>query len=310
MTRHLVDEETALVFEIFPTHDLTDETLPHFRTVAPLPDGVTPSLKPEIIVASRPGHAHVDVRVFRNRNTIGPRPLVLHIHGGGFVAGSAEMMDMANAARAMQHGVVVASVDYRLAPDHPYPASVEDCYTALCFLISRLEDFDIDPARVVIMGESAGGGLAAALALLCRDRGGPAVSAQFLIYPMLDCRVGTEADPYNNPTCGEFIWTRASNRFGWTALAGSQSIPETELPYFSPALAKSLAGLPKTYIATGSLDLLFDENLNYASRLCHAGVPVELHAYAGAVHAFDLIPTAKVSQCFAADIDSALERWL
>ncbi|MCW1402949.1 alpha/beta hydrolase [Novosphingobium sp. MW5] len=310
MTRHLVDEETALVFEIFPPHDLTEETLPHLRTVTPLPDGVLPPLEPEVLVASRAGQAEVAVRVFRTPDPDGPRPLILHIHGGGYVAGSAEMMDMSNAARALQHGVVVASVEYRLAPEHPYPAAVEDCYTALSWLVARSKDLDIDLAKVVIMGESAGGGLAAALALLCRDRGGPVVSAQFLIYPMLDYRVGTDADPYKNPTCGEFIWTRASNRFGWASLAGSGSIPEQDLPYFSPALAQSLAGLPKTYMATGSLDLFFDENLNYASRLSHAGVPVELHAYAGAVHAFDLIPTARVSQCFAADLDSALGRWL
>lgn len=310
MTRHLVDEETAMVFDIFPAHDLTQQTLPHLRTVKPSTDGGRLPLEPEVLMASRDGHPDVAVRLFTNPSSDGLTPLILHIHGGGYVAGSAEMMDMANGARVLQHGTALASVEYRLAPEHPYPAAVEDCYTALTWLVGRSEEIGIDTNRVIVLGESAGGGLAAALALLCRDRGGPALSAQFLIYPMLDYRVGTEADPYKNPTCGEFIWTRASNQFGWNSLAGGRKINDDEMPYFSPALAQSLVGLPKTYIATGSLDLFFDENLNYASRLSHAGVPVELHSYAGAMHAFDLIPTARVSQCFAADLDSALGRWL
>ena len=226
------------------------------------------------------------------------------------MAGSAAMMDLANGARAQRHDTVVVSVDYRLAPENPFPCAIEDCYDSLRWLANNAASLGIDPGKIAIMGESAGGGLAAALALVARDRGGPAISTQILIYPMLDHRTGSDADPNPNPFTGEFIWTRQHNQFGWSCLRGAHVIPPEQIHHFSPSLAPSLHGLPRCYMAAGSLDLFFEENLEYARRLVQAGVPVELHSYAGAIHAFDLVPEAPVSRCFESDLASFLHRWL
>ena len=140
---------------------------------------------------------------------------------------------------------------------------------------------------------------------MARDLGGPALAGQLLTYPMLDHRTGGDACPYRNPVTGEFIWTRASNRFGWSALRGAYAADDQRRGWFSPSLADDLSGLPPAYIATGSLDLFFDENLDYARRLAAAGVPVDLHSYAGAIHAFNAIPTAAISQRFTAGLLAA-----
>ncbi len=140
---------------------------------------------------------------------------------------------------------------------------------------------------------------------MARDLGGPAIAGQLLTYPMLDHRTGSDACPYANPTTGEFIWTRASNRFGWGALQGDYATADDRKGWFSPSLTDNLANLPPTYIATGSLDLFFDENLDYARRLTAAGVSAELHSYAGAIHAFNAIPDAALSQRFNAGLLAA-----
>ncbi|HWV59155.1 MAG TPA: alpha/beta hydrolase, partial [Sphingopyxis sp.] len=212
--------------------------------------------------------------------------------------GSVEQMQAGPAALAAAAGVPVASVEYRLAPENPFPAPQEDCHSALSWLAERAGVFGFDANRIVVAGESAGGGLAAALTIMARDLGGPAIAGQLLTYPMLDHRTGGDACPYANPATGEFIWTRASNRFGWRALQGDYKADDARRGWFSPSLAEDLTGLPPAYIATGSLDLFFDENLDYARRLVAAGVPVDLHSYAGAIHAFNAIPDAALSQRF------------
>ena len=214
------------------------------------------------------------------------------------VMGSVEQMQAGPAALAAAAGVPVASVEYRLAPEHPFPAPQEDCHSALTWLAGQADALGFDAGRIIVAGESAGGGLAAALAIMARDLGGPAIAGQLLTYPMLDHRTGGDACPYQNPTTGEFIWTRASNRFGWRALQGDYKIDDARRGWFSPSLADDLSNLPPAYVATGSLDLFFDENLDYARRLVAAGVPVDLHSYAGAIHAFNAIPDAALSQRF------------
>ena len=159
------------------------------------------------------------------------------------------------------------------------------------------------------MGHSAGGGLAAALALLVRDRGKHQLAGQVLVYPMLDSRTGTAQAPVDNPLAGEFMWTRAANRFGWDALRGAEPIPTERIGHYAPALAASLDGLPPAFIAVGALDLFAEEDAAYALRLARAGVPVELHVYPGGVHGFDAVP-GKLADRFAGDLKAGLHHIL
>ncbi|WP_437419260.1 alpha/beta hydrolase [Stutzerimonas chloritidismutans] len=236
------------------------------------------------------------------------RPSIYYIHGGGFVLGKPEMADDQLADLAQVLGAWVVAVDYRLAPEHPFPAPLEDCFAGLEWLIEQAESLGIDPQRVTLMGHSAGGGLAAALALLARDSGLPALAGQLLVYPMLDCRTGTPAAPRDNPTTGGFAWTAEANRFCWRCLQGQQALDEYTLGYLSPALATNLAGLPPTFIAVGALDLFFEENLDYARRLSGSGVAIELHVYPNVTHMFDLSPSSQTTRCKEA-INQALVRW-
>jgi len=237
------------------------------------------------------------------------RPAILYLHGGGFVVGSADIVDATGLALARQNDAVVASVDFRAAPETPFPGPLEDCYAALDWLATHADEVGIDPTRIGVVGESGGGGLAAALALLSRDRGRPALRGQALIYPILDPRTGTAAAPVDNPMTGEFIWTRAANQFCWNALRGTAPMPSERMGHFAPALAADLAGLPPTFIGVGALDLFLEENIAYALRLARAGVPVAAHVYPGSVHAFHHTPGAQ-SERFEADFKAALQQML
>jgi len=300
-TRHLVDREIAPIINLFPRVDLDAAPIAQIRakaaeTYAILPPPVIVS--EEIFIPSIHGGPDIAVYLFRPEAIRADAGAILHIHGGGMVLGSVKLMQAGPAALAASAGVPVASVEYRLAPEHPFPAPQEDCHSALSWLAGQADALGFDAGRIIVAGESAGGGLAAALAIMARDLGGPAIAGQLLTYPMLDHRTGGDACPYANPMTGEFIWTRASNRFGWRALQGDYRADDERSGWFSPSLADDLAGLPPAYIATGSLDLFFDENLDYARRLVAAGVPVDLHSYAGAIHAFNAIPDAALSQRF------------
>jgi acetyl esterase/lipase len=175
------------------------------------------------------------------------------------------------------------AVDYRLAPEHPHPTPVEDCYTGLCWLADHVDELSVDPARIGVMGDSAGGGLAAAAALLARDRGGPHLATQILVYPMLDDR-NTTPDPEIAPFA---VWSYDDNTTGWGALLGD-AIGGPDVPaYAAPARATDLSGLPACYIEVGQLDIFRDEDLAYAERLSRAGVTVEFHLRPGVPHEFD-----------------------
>ena len=300
-TRHLVDREIAPIIDLFPRVELDSAPIAEIRARAAQSYSILPPpvIAPEeIMVPSIHGGPDIPVFLYRPAETRTGGGAILHIHGGGMVMGSVKQMQAGPAAMAAMAGVPVVSVEYRLAPEHPFPAPQEDCHSALTWLAGRADDLGFDVSRIVVAGESAGGGLAAALAIMARDLGGPAIAGQLLTYPMLDHRTGGDACPYRNPTTGEFIWTRASNRFGWRALQGDYKADDARRGWFSPSLADDLKGLPPAYIATGSLDLFFDENLDYARRLTAAGVPVDLHSYAGAIHAFNAIPDAALSQRF------------
>ncbi len=240
-----------------------------------------------------PDRPPVRVCVITPVTATGKRMGILHIHGGGHLFGSPEQSLSLTSATALRQNCVVVSVDYRLAPETVFPGSLQDGYAVLNWMVSKAERLGIDPAHIGLMGDSAGAGLAASLALLARDRNGPKLAFQNLMFPMLDDRTVTETHP--NPVTGEFVWTREYNRIGWTALLGEEPGSETISPYAAPARASNLAGLPPVWIGVGTLDLFLDENLDYAQRLIRAGVAVELHVWPGAFHGFHASDTAAVS---------------
>jgi acetyl esterase/lipase len=194
--------------------------------------------------------------------------------------------------------LVGVSVEYRLAPETPYPGPLEDCYAGLQWVEAHAADLGIDASRIGIGGASAGGGLAAGLCLLTRDRGGAAPAFQLLVYPMIDDRQITPSSAWLDP-----IWPPSANAFGWGAYLGeARGGPDVPI-YAAAARAQELRGLPPTLISVGALDGFSDEDIDYAVRLRHAGVPVELHVYPGAPHGFNgLVPGAAISRRANADI--------
>ena len=290
---HLVDAEMRPLLDVFPTVDVTAESLSSVRQtkfpVPPVPAEIVAALDHyRHTVPGESGAPDVPVDIYRPKNAANCLPCVLYIHGGGFVAGTS--LDRASFLQqlAVEECCVVASVDYRLAPETAFPGAIEDCYSALKWLANQSDELGIDPARVGMMGDSAGGGLAAALALLARDRREHAIAFQHLIYPMLDDRTCVRSDPHR--FTGEYMWTPRSNWFGWTSLLGCEPGGPDVSPYASAARATDLGGLPPTFIMTGSLDLFLEENMEYARRLIRSGVSCELHVYPGGVHGFDLAP--------------------
>jgi len=226
------------------------------------------------------------VRLYRPLGVSEPTPALLWIHGGGYVIGTAQQDDALCRRFSARLGITVASVDYRLAPEHPYPAPLEDCYAALTWLAGLPA---VDSERVAIGGASAGGGLAAALALLARDRGEIRPIFQLLAYPMLDDRSSATAA---NPNYR--LWSPGSNKFGWTAYLGDAD-PQVAVP----ARREDLSGLAPAWIGVGTHDLFHDEDLAYAERLKSAGVPCQVEIVPGAFHGFDLfVPKAQVSRGF------------
>ena len=254
------------------------------------------------------GDPAVRVRVYRPNDQPDKLPALLWIHGGGYVMGDIEQDDRLMKQMVKRIDCVTVSVDYRLAPEHPFPAPVEDCYAALKWLFAHAVELGVEPSRIAIGGASGGGGLAAGLVLLARDRGEVQVAFQLLIYPMIDDRNVT---PASYAITDPRMWNRESNRLGWKAYLGRDGGGPDVSAYAAAARATDLTNLPPAYIPVGALDLFVDENIEYAQRLIQAGVPTELHVYPGAFHGFDLFaPSAKVSKQFKADRDSALKRAL
>lgn len=310
-SRHLVDPELVGLLDLFPTVPLSLEALPAMRGRAPImqvdPATIEAVSRENRKVPGPNGAPEVPVLIFRPKAATGALPCIFHIHGGGYVGGSAESFEPLSRPLAAELNCVIVSVEYRLAPETPHPGPVEDCYAALAWTFAHAAELGVDPGRIGVMGESAGGGLAAALALLARDRGEYPLAFQHLTYPMLDDRtcVGDQ-----HPITGEYIWTPHNNHFGWSCLLGVEPGSEGVSPYAAAARAEDLAGLPPTFIATGSLDLFLEEDMEYARRLVRAGVPTELHVYPGGFHAFDIVPDAAVAKAMRRDARASLARAL
>jgi acetyl esterase/lipase len=209
-------------------------------------------------------------------------PCVYSIHGGGYVLGTYEMEDLRFDRWCPQLGVIGVAVEYRLAPETPYPGPLDDCYAGLDWVFQNADRLGVDRSRIGISGASAGGGLAAALGLLVRDRGEMDLAFQMLIYPMVDDRQRTPSSQWEVP-----IWNPANNTFGWKSYLGSRHGTADIPPYAAPARATDLSGLPPTFVCVGTMDGFCDEDIEYAQRLNQAGVLTELHVYPGAPHGFD-----------------------
>lgn len=277
-----VHPDLRLAARIAPRQLIGPRTLPLIRALSGLIRGRGKSSEVEALTLE----SGAGVRLFRPVGVTEPAPALLWIHGGGYVMGTAKQDDRVCHAFRKKAGITVASVEYRLAPEHPYPASLEDCYSVLTWLADLP---GVDPGRVAIGGASAGGGLAAALALLARDRGEVKPALQLLVYPMLDDRSSATADKPNYR-----LWNTRANRFGWTAYLGGAD-PQVAVP----ARHDDLSGLPPAWIGVGSNDLFHDEDLVYAERLKSAGVPCEVEVVPGVFHGFDLlVPKVQVSRQF------------
>ncbi|MEV4604689.1 alpha/beta hydrolase fold domain-containing protein [Amycolatopsis sp. NPDC049253] len=258
-------------------------------------------------VPGRHGAPSVPVRVYRPRQGSGRLPAVLLMHSGGFVTGGLHTEHAGAAAIAESVAAVVVSVGYRLAPEHPHPAAVGDCYAALLWLAETADDLGVDPAGITVSGQNAGGGPAAAVALLARDCGGPALAFQALGAPELDDRLGAES----MRSCVDTpVRYRGHAEQSWAAYPGDEAGGPRVSSYAAPARATDLTRLPPAYVTVSQFDPFRDEAWEYARRLAQANVPVELHLYPGTFHGATLVSGAAVSRRMTADLVDALRRAL
>lgn len=303
-----VDPELLPLLTAFPSLDLTPATIVEVRAMisAPADPGQFPP-EPDmgeqtVSIVGADGAKSVELLIYTPRGGAARKPLVLHMHAGGFVLGSARDARPAHVALAKSIDAIIVSVEYGLAPETRYPGQLSDCYAALKWVRDSATQLGGDSARLAVMGESAGGGLAASLALLARDKGEVDILHQHLIYPMLDDRTGIGIAPDQG-----LIWSAANNRFGWESYLPQDG---SAAPYAAAARAEDVSRLPSTYIGVGALDLFAAENLAFARRLVEAQVPVELHLYPGAFHGFDMMPDAGVTKAAQRNSHDALRRAL
>ena len=234
----------------------------------------------------------LDLYIYRPKNIQNTKtPVIYYMHGGGYIIGNATMYGTTFNYLANKHNATVISIEYRLSTKAPYPADLNDAYSGLKYIYHNADKLNIDKNNIIIMGESAGGGLTARLGLYNKDHDKIPIKGQVLIYPMLDYRTGGNNDIYKNEYAGEYIWTKELNQIGWTSLKKDQIIPEKEMLYYSPAMAsvEELKGLPDTFIIVGGLDLFVNECFDYANKLIQAGIPTEFFCEPGVVHAYDLL---------------------
>ena len=300
----------GLADKVPPT--ITPEMIGRFRALPPDPTvgGLVDrigALHEERTIAGHAG-ADIAVSIFRAGQNRAPGPGILYLHGGGMIFGNRFGGVQAYLPFIASHGAVVVAVDYRLAPEHPDPAPVEDCFAALTWMDANAVELGIDPRRLIVAGQSAGAGLAAGVCLLARERGAPALAAQVLVSPMLDDRDDTVSA---HQIDGIGVWDRESNLTGWTALLGDRrggvDVPATA----APARADDLAGLPAAYISVGSAEVFRDEAVAFASRMWACGGSAELHVWPGGFHGFEnFAPGARITAAATAARDAWLTRIL
>lgn len=261
----------------------------------------------DVVVPARAGSPDVPLRIYAPE--CGGEPAaVFDVHGGGYMFGDLEMRHRRNLQLCRELGVLVVAVDYRLAPEHQFPAALDDCYSGLCWLADHARDLGVDPGRIAVHGVSAGGGLCAALALLARDRGGPTICFQYLAVPEVDDRLDTPSMRAFDDTP---YWSRPNAEISWDAFLG-QGVRGTAgvSPYAAPARATDLRGLPPAYISAMQFDPLRDEGIGYALALLAAGVTVELHLFPGTFHGSALVEHAEISRRELAEEIEVLRRAL
>jgi acetyl esterase/lipase len=261
-----------------------------------------------IKIDNRDGSAKIRLRIYQPVQPANATPLLIWMHGGGYIIGKPEMEDTLCIQFVRELGISIVSVDYRLAPKHPFPAGLEDCYAALMWAKHNSEQLGFDAARIAVGGTSAGGGLAAALAQLAHDRKEVSPIFQLLTYPMLDDRTTLRADidDSHSPT-----WSQKSNQFGWKSYLGKEYGTDEPPVHSVPARRKDLSGLPPAWIGVGTLDVFYEEDMAYAQRLKESGVACDLNIVQGAFHGFDVFdPGIPIVQEFRKSQISAMKKYL
>lgn len=313
---YVLDPELAAVAAALPKMDLSD--LESARELERLIVGHLPQYESriplsiqDIAIPVEQNAAEVPVRLYAPTELSAPTPALLYLHGGAFVMGGLPLADSTARTLVERAGVSVVAVDYRLAPENPYPAGLEDSYAVLQWTVEHGDEYGIDPHRLGVLGESAGGGLAAALTLLTRDRGGPRLAAQFLDAPTIDDRLDT---PSMTTLSDTPAWQSVNSPHSWryylqgTAEPGGADVPIYAAP--ARATVEDLSGLPPAYVTAYQIDPTRDEGLDYARRLIRAGVPTEVHHYSGAFHMAHIIPGTTIGARMIADRIEAIRRML
>lgn len=274
--------------------------------VVPLPKADRDIRIENILIPSPDARRKIRLRIYRRQSVTAPAPVLLWMHGGGYVMGKPEQNDVGCAEYVRESGITVVSVAYRYAPKYPFPAGLEDCYSALKWVAVHVQQLGVDEKRIAVGGASAGGGLAAALAQLAHDQREVGPVFQLLLYPMLDDRTALRPDLDDG---SNVTWNQESNRYGWESYLG-RKCGEQDLPeYAVPARRRDLSGLPPAWIGVGTVDLFHDEAVAYAQRLRECGVKCELQIVPGAFHGFDVFdPQPQVVQDFRRSQISALRR--
>jgi len=274
---------------LFVPTTLTSERALRVIRALPMQTRLPAGIHHEVRIAAVDEREPVPVHLYEPAERVRPSGALYWIHGGGFIMGTPAIGHEFCSRVAAELGVLVVSVDYRLAPEHPFPTPLEDAYTGLSWLSDRAEELGVDTARIAIGGDSAGGGLAACLVQLAHDRREVPVCFQLLVYPMLDDRSVLRVD---HAGTGDFVWSPPSNRFGWTCYLGRPPVADSAPAYAAAARRDDLSGLAKAWIGVGELDLFHAEDVAYAERLRAAGVDVELVVVPGMYHGADAIPPA------------------
>jgi acetyl esterase/lipase len=296
-----IDPEITESLGEFPDFDFSADNLPAMRAGTMFEPQSAPDIERVELTTER---GEVALSLMRLAEAAAESPVLYWMHGGGMVIGNRYMDDARLIEWCRWLGCVCVSVEYRLAPEAPYPGPLDDCEEGLRFIVEHAHELQLDPHRIGIGGRSAGGALAAGLALRCRDGAEIPLAFQYLEYPMLDDRGLTVSSQLE----GLPIWTRESNAFGWRSYLGDRHGTDDVPADAAPARANELSGLPSTFISVGTADCLCDESIDFAARLCRAAVPTELHVYAGAVHGFDMFAGTAVAQTAARDSADWLAR--